>query len=40
MADLKGQRGARPTAAPDSELIQMVVKQIKSEIYGGRWCGG
>lgn len=33
--DLEGQRGVRPTPAPDSELTQMVVKQIKSEIYGG-----
>lgn len=35
-ADLEGQRGVRPIPAPDSELTQMVVKQIKSEIYGGR----
>lgn len=34
-SNLKGQRGVRPTPAPDSELTQMSVKQIKSEIYGG-----
>lgn len=36
MGDLAGRRGVRLTPAPDSELTQMVVKQIKkSEIYGG-----
>lgn len=38
--DLEGRRGVRPTSAPNSELIQTLVKQIKSEIYGRSWCGG
>lgn len=38
-AVLEGQRGVHPTPTPDSELTQMAVKQIKSEIYGWRWCG-
>lgn len=38
--DLERPRGVRPTSAPSSELIQMLVKQIKSEIYGWSWCGG
>lgn len=33
--DLKGQRGVSPAPAPDRELTQTVVKQIKSKIYGG-----
>lgn len=35
LSDLEGQRGVRATPAPNGELPQMVVKQIKSEIYGG-----
>lgn len=35
-ADLKGQWGVHPKPAPDSELTQTVVKQVKSKIYGGR----
>lgn len=38
--DLGGRRGVRPTSAPNSELIQTLVKQIKSEIYGWSWCEG
>lgn len=38
--DLEGRRGVRPTSASDRELIQTLVKQIKSEIYGWTRCGG
>lgn len=33
--DLEGQQGVSPAPAPDCELTQTVVKQIKSKIYGG-----
>lgn len=34
-AALDGQRGVCPAPVSNSELTQTVVRQIKSEIYGG-----